>query len=1322
MKSNITIIRIFFVFLIYFTASGYTHSQSITVLYPAGGENWRVGSLTNIVWASTGITSVDISYFDGTSWSVLFSDYSSPDGDHNIAWNPVSPTVTGRIKITEHTLGTIQFISSVFSIITPKHLHVPSDYSSIEAALGAANDGDFIDVANGIYYITSTMYINHEITIKGASESGVYINVSSISDGNGITINKSNTTITNFTLIPNSTDGGYPIHVTGSPFLYNLVFDHITVDGAIKTPFDFNGVTYMTLQNLIISNTSQGNGISLAGCIDVNANHITTRGNGWGGLAIYISISKLIASQYITVDGTSSTFNESNKVYYQDQLGFVNTHLTVLGFDYFLRYVSDPGYTFYQIDKSAAYYAAVHSPFAASSSSVFQISTGQYWVKDSMNIQPAISDAPDGSLINVTQGNYAYNLTISKNISLIGTNAVISPLSNNVISVMGAALNNVVIHGFNIVAPNSNLAIANTSGDIIDASNNSWGAISNRGVITHLISGLVNFAPWTGMLTGVPNLISPVGNTKLFTITPTLQYSLPFTVTGTPNYTIYLSTDPGTYAVHLGDTSSTSFNVPNGILLGGGHYFWNVCYSLNGQYSDFAAEQSFTIDNSLSGIPPAAIPVWPINNAAVASNNPSLQWYFPGSYVGPVTYDIWLFDSTNNSVPVFTADKISSTSVNVSTNLTTGHSYYWIILSHGNLGISTYSDTARFRYDSTMAGTPPVPIPSWPKTNVTLFGTSPYLGWYTNSILDTALTFDVVISDTRSEPPVWFQNGLTSTNVPVPSGYLISGHSYLWKVQSHLNGITSGYSPSAVFNVSDDQGGVPPIPVPVWPANYISIYSSTPQLQWHPGSVWNGAAGYEIEVYDTTSPGVLVFDGSFSACSAKVTPGLLAGHTYQWHVKSVGSGGASGFSYYAFFSVDNSLGGVPSKPVPSWPVNNIALFTTTPKLEWQQGAMYNLPVTYDFVVFDNLDLLHPVFTATGISSESALITAPLLPGKDYSWQVQTHSGQLVSGYSDLVTFNTYGIQSGNPRPFASWPVDGTDLSDLQPLLQWYIMGTPVGTVTYEIEMKPISVPFDASGTIITSNSCQSYHYTSGLTPGQVYHWRVRTLSSSASPSAWSDEISTGGARFTEAANAFNVVSPLVGSPTDGVYIPVGSIWISWYITSPTAVFQSYKLEVSKSSDISNPVVVFYNVFVTYKLINSLDNGTYYWRVTALSLDGKSSGLSNIGFFHIGTPVSVTNETNFVPSHFEVFQNYPNPFNPSTSIKYGLHSATDVIIKVYNLLGQEVKTLVNEYRNAGTFLVKWDGDNNYGNKVSSGVYIFRVTAGNNNATMKMILLK
>ena len=93
------------------------------------------------------------------------------------------------------------------------------------------------------------------------------------------------------------------------------------------------------------------------------------------------------------------------------------------------------------------------------------------------------------------------------------------------------------------------------------------------------------------------------------------------------------------------------------------------------------------------------------------------------------------------------------------------------------------------------------------------------------------------------------------------------------------------------------------------------------------------------------------------------------------------------------------------------------------------------------------------------------------------------------------------------------------------------------------------------------------------------------------------------------------------------------------------------------------------------------------------------------------------EIEMVPDKFELFQNYPNPFNPVTNIKFALPKTTKVAINVYNLLGEKVATLLNEDKEAGYYEVKFDGSN-----FSSGIYIFRLTAGDFVQTKKMTLIK
>ena len=93
-----------------------------------------------------------------------------------------------------------------------------------------------------------------------------------------------------------------------------------------------------------------------------------------------------------------------------------------------------------------------------------------------------------------------------------------------------------------------------------------------------------------------------------------------------------------------------------------------------------------------------------------------------------------------------------------------------------------------------------------------------------------------------------------------------------------------------------------------------------------------------------------------------------------------------------------------------------------------------------------------------------------------------------------------------------------------------------------------------------------------------------------------------------------------------------------------------------------------------------------------------------------------------PTSFKLEQNYPNPFNPSTTIRFSLPRHEFVSLKIYDILGQEVKTLLSGEKNVGTYSVKWNGDDNCGNKISSGVYFYRIKAGNYINVKKMVLLK
>jgi len=123
---------------------------------------------------------------------------------------------------------------------------------------------------------------------------------------------------------------------------------------------------------------------------------------------------------------------------------------------------------------------------------------------------------------------------------------------------------------------------------------------------------------------------------------------------------------------------------------------------------------------------------------------------------------------------------------------------------------------------------------------------------------------------------------------------------------------------------------------------------------------------------------------------------------------------------------------------------------------------------------------------------------------------------------------------------------------------------------------------------------------------------------------------------------------------------------------------------------------------------SIDDGAGSWQY-------KGSSLTFI--YRIIAVTGIASENGNGPATYSLSQNYPNPFNPATSISFTLPSKSFVSLKIFDLLGREVATLVNEQKLAGIYTKKWNAAN-----VSSGIYFYRLQADKFTETKKLLLLK
>jgi len=264
-------------------------------------------------------------------------------------------------------------------------------------------------------------------------------------------------------------------------------------------------------------------------------------------------------------------------------------------------------------------------------------------------------------------------------------------------------------------------------------------------------------------------------------------------------------------------------------------------------------------------------------------------------------------------------------------------------------------------------------------------------------------------------------------------------------------------------------------------------------------------------------------------------------------------------------------------------------------------------------------------------------------------------------------------------------------------------------------------------TKIASGVTDTFYYDYGLTNGTTYSYKITAYDDilpDYNESDYTTEIQT------IPSSDHHISAPVPAYPADNVYTSYNFT----FRANPSTEYSqerpdlTYQIAVSQDSTFYNMVVFETgiepeNSTVLYPLkVNLEHNQKYWWKLKAF--DGLfSSDWSTVQTFTVDTTIAVgIEEEKELPTTFKLYHNYPNPFNPYTTIRFDIPKFSNVSLKIYNILGQEVKTLVSGKLAPGEYKILWDGRNDYGIRVSSGMYFYRIIAGKFIQTKKMVLLK
>jgi len=375
-------------------------------------------------------------------------------------------------------------------------------------------------------------------------------------------------------------------------------------------------------------------------------------------------------------------------------------------------------------------------------------------------------------------------------------------------------------------------------------------------------------------------------------------------------------------------------------------------------------------------------------------------------------------------------------------------------------------------------------------------------------------------------------------------------------------------------------------------------------------------------------------------------------------------------------------------------------------------------------------------------TESALYLAPILVINEFLASNESCCTDASGEYDDYIEIYNFGTAAadiggyiitdeiGNYDDYYQIPT-GNDSTIIEPggfLLLWADKDSEQGVLHVEIKLsvagEQIGLFMQDSITVIDTLTFaeQSDDISYGRYPDGSFRWQFMNPTPGTSNTA--DNVVPAAFSLSEPSNNTQIT-------IDESNVNTGYITYSWEASSDANGDSLYYLMRAASAEIGDHGLDTNTVTIEVSYLDIIENMSEN-NVTAATLEWTVHVTDGIDTVEAdNAPFSITIDganalsaylEGLLPDEFALHQNYPNPFNPVTTLRYDLPENSLVNITIYDMLGRQVKTLVNQRQDAGYRSIIWDATNDYGKPVSAGIYLYQIQAGEYMQTKKMVLLK